>query len=300
MSNLTPTPADTYPDFLRRLWARKTVRFAGALAAVFLGVAAVAEVRQAAYRHRDRTPPWQQGELAHADRPPAWGGPWMGTDGLGRDVASRLAQGTRIAVRVGLLTSLIAIPLGVLLGALGGYFGGRVDDAVVWLYTTVASIPGLLLTMAIALVAGKGMTGVCLGIGLTTWVGLCRLVRVETMKQRHLSRVAAARALGAGHGRILIRHIFPQLAPLTALSFTLRFPAAVGTEVFLSFIGLGVQGEPSWGVMIQSARLRLWEGAWWELTFVTLAIFGLVLSLHVIGDALRDALDPRLRRETGV
>jgi peptide/nickel transport system permease protein len=107
--------------------------------------------------------------------------------------------------------------------------------------------------------------------------------------------VLAARALGFGPFRILFRHILPNVFHLVIITFSLRFPAAVSTEVFMSFLGIGVQGEPSWGVMIGNARLRLWQGVWWELTFVTVAILAVVLAFNWLGDALRDALDPRLR-----
>lgn len=219
----------------------------------------------------------------------------LGTDGLGRSVLMRLIQGTRIAFQVGLITSLIAIPIGVLLGALAGYFGGVVDRIIVWLYTTFASIPGLLFILAIAMVVGKGLTGVCLGIGLTTWVGLCRLIRAEVMKHRDQSYVIAAQALGYSRARILFRHIVPNVIHLVIINFTYRFPAAVNTEVILSFLGIGAQGEPSWGIMINNARLRLWHGVWWEMAAVTAAIFLIVLAFNLFGDALRDALDPRLR-----
>ncbi len=224
----------------------------------------------------------------------------FGTDNLGRDVGQRLIQGARIAFQVGVMTALIAIPLGLLLGLLAGYFGGWVDDLVVWLYSTVAAIPGLLFILAIALVVGKGLTGVYLGIGLTTWVGLCRLIRGETLKQREQTYVQAARAMGLGHARILFRHILPNVFHLVIITISLRFPAAVSTEVFLSFLGIGVQGEPSWGVMLGNARLRLWQGMWWELTFVTIAIFAVVLAFNLLGDALRDALDPRAASKSDV
>lgn len=219
----------------------------------------------------------------------------LGSDGLGRDVLQRLIQGTRIAYQVGIVTSLIAIPIGVILGCLAGYFGGRVDDFIVWLYSTFAAIPGLLFILAIAMVVGQGLLGVYLGIGLTMWVGLCRLIRGEVIKHKERAYVVAAQALGISHFKIIFRHILPNVFHVVIVTFTLRFPAAIGTEVFLSFLGIGVQGEPSWGIMISNARLRLWQGIWWEMAFVTATIFFIVLAFNLLGDALRDALDPRLR-----
>ncbi len=244
----------------------------------------------------DQTPFYQNTDLDNAYHPPS-AEHWMGTDALGRDVMHRLIQGMRIAYKVGIITALIAIPIGVFFGCLAGYFGGRVDDFVVWLYSTFASIPGLLFILAIAMVVGKGLLGVYLGIGLTTWVGLCRLIRGEVIKHKEQAYVQAAHALGFSWWRILFRHILPNVFHIIIVTFTLRFPAAVSTEVFMSFLGIGVQNEPSWGTMINSARMRLWQGIWWEMTFVTLAIFLLVLAFNLLGDALRDALDPRLRTD---
>ncbi len=245
------------------------------------------------YDFRDITPSYQKVNLDDAYQPPNMMH-WMGTDGLGRDVMARLIQGVRIAYMVGIITSLIAIPIGVFFGCLAGYFGGRVDDFIVWLYSTFASMPGLLFILAIAMIVGKGLLGIFLGIGLTTWVGICRLVRGEVIKHKEQTYVQAAKALGLSSGRIIARHILPNIMHVIIVTFTLRFPAAIGTEVFMSFLGIGVQGEPSWGLMINSARMRLWQGMWWEMTFVTLAVFLLVLAFNLFGDALRDALDPRL------
>jgi peptide/nickel transport system permease protein len=114
------------------------------------------------------------------------------------------------------------------------------------------------------------------------------------MKHKEKTYVQAARALGIGSGRIMFKHILPNILHIIIVTFTLRFPAAVGTEVIMSYLGIGVQNEPSWGVMIDAARMRLWQGMWWEMTFVTLALFLLVLAFNLLGDALRDALDPRL------
>ena len=221
----------------------------------------------------------------------------LGTDNLGRDVALRLVQGARIAFHVGVMTSLIAIPLGVLLGLLGGFYGGKIDSAVVWLCATVASMPGLLFILAISLVVGQGLLGIYLGIGFTTWVGVCRTIRAEVMKHRERAYVQAAKTLGYSDFRIMFRHILPNVAHIILIQFSIRFPSAVATEVFISFLGIGVQGEPSWGIMINNARLRLWQGVWWEMTFTTLAIFTLVLVFNHLADHLRDRLDPALRSE---
>ena len=273
---------------------RLSVKLCLAALALYLGAAIFGEVQYRVARARDVTPEYN---VVHADQrylPPSCEH-WMGTDNLGRSVALRLVQGTRIAFHVGVMTSLIAIPLGVLLGLLGGYFGGRTDDVVVWLCATVASMPGLLFILAISLVVGQGLLGIYLGIGLTTWVGVCRTIRAEVMKHREKAYVQAARVLGYSHTRIMFRHILPNVAYVILIQFSLRFPSAVSTEVFISFLGIGVQGEPPWGVMINNARLRLWQGVWWEMTFTTAAIFVLVLAFNHLADYLRDRLDPALR-----
>ena len=269
-----------------------------AVIAAYFALAVFGEVQYRLAQARDVTPSYN---VVHEDaryQPPSWSHP-MGTDNLGRDVALRLVQGSRIAFHVGIMTSLIAIPLGVLLGLLGGYFGGKMDSFVVWLCATVASMPGLLFILAISMVVGQGLLGIYLGIGLTTWVGVCRTIRAEVMKHKDRAYVQAARVMGYSHARIMFRHLLPNVAHMILIQFSVRFPSAVGTEVFISFLGIGVQGEPSWGVMINNARLRLWQGVWWEMTFVTAAIFILVLVFNHLADELRDILDPALRNERG-
>ena len=264
-----------------------------AVIAVYTALAVWGEVEYRVAKARDATPAYNVvDENRRYESPSFSSGHIMGTDNLGRDVFRRLVQGTRIAYHVGVMTSLIALPLGVLLGCLGGYFGGKTDAAVVWLCATVSSVPSLLLILAVAMVVGKGLAGVYWGIGLTTWVGVCRNIRAEVIKHRDRPYVQAARVLGYSNTRILFRHILPNVMHIVLISFSIRFPAAVGTEVFVSFLGIGVQGEPSWGVMLNNARLRLWQGVWWEMAFVTLAIFGLVLAFNVLADDLRDRLDP--------
>ena len=264
--------------------------------AVYAAAALFGEVQYRVARFCDVVPSYNVVDTEHRYEPPS-ARHWMGTDNLGRDVAQRLVQGTRIAFHVGIVTSLIAIPLGVLLGLLGGYCGGKVDSLVVWLCATVASMPGLLFILAISLVVGQGLLGIYMGIGLTTWVGTCRIIRAEVMKHRDRAYVQAAKTLGYSAARIMFRHILPNVAHIILIQFSIRFPSAVSTEVFISFLGIGVQGEPSWGVMINNARTRLWQGVWWEMAFTTLAIFVLVLAFNHIADHLRDRLDPALRSE---
>lgn len=278
----------------RKLRRQRIAMVCLAIIGLYAAVALYGEVEYRRHRIAQTTPAYQQQDIALQYQPPDLRH-WCGTDNLGRDVGLRLVQGARVAFHVGIVTSLIAIPIGLVLGLLAGYFGGRLDDVIVWLYSTFASIPSLLFILAIAMAVGKGLTGIFLGVGLTAWVPLCRLIRSEVMKHRGRAYVQAARALGFSHGRILFRHILPNVFHIVIVNFTLRFPAAVGTEVIMSFLGIGVQGEPSWGIMINNARTRLWQGVWWEMGAVTLALFLLVLAFNLFGDALRDALDPRLR-----
>lgn len=296
----------------RSLMARRLIRSCLWIIACFCLVALYGEVVYRYYQFADQTPSYSQVNLGERYLPPSifrhpfeGAGLWqglkilayrpLGTDNLGRDVLQRTIQGTRIAFLVGIVTSLIAIPIGVMLGCISGYFGKWVDDVIVWLYSTIESIPGLLFILAISMVVGKGILGVYLGIGLTTWVGLCRLLRAEVMKHRDRAYVMAARSLGYNSWRIIFRHILPNVFHIVIITFSIRFPAAIGTEVFMSFLGIGVQGEPSWGIMIGNARLRLWQGVWWEMAAVTAVILLVVLAFNLVGDTLRDALDPRLR-----
>lgn len=275
---------------------KPSVKLSLAVLAAFLFAAIFGEVQYRAARIRDVTPEYNRVDTSARYLPPS-AEHWLGTDNLGRSVALRLVQGSRIAFIVGVMTSLIAIPLGVVLGLLGGYFGGKTDSVVLWLCATVASMPGLLFILAISLVFGQGIPGIVMGVGLTTWVGVCRTIRAEVIKHRDRAYVQAAKVLGYSNFRIMFRHILPNVAHIILIQASIRFPSAVSTEVFISFLGIGIQGEPSWGVMINNARLRLWQGVWWEMAFTTLCIFLLVLSFNHLADYLRDRLDPALRNE---
>jgi peptide/nickel transport system permease protein len=219
----------------------------------------------------------------------------FGTDIFGRSVLAKVIRGTQIAMSVGLVTSLIAIPIGVILGALAGYFGGWVDDFITWLYTTFSSIPNIMLLISITMILGKGIFAVYVALGATSWVTLCRLIRGEVMKHKGREYVQAAEAIGGGHMRKLFKHILPNVTHIVIINTSLQFQFAIKSEVLLSFLGLGVQGEPSWGVMIDDAKLELARGVWWQLAGATIAMFLIVLAFNLLGDALRDALDPKLK-----
>lgn len=220
---------------------------------------------------------------------------FFGTDIFGRSVLTKVIRGTQVAMSVGLATSLIAIPIGVILGALAGYFGGWVDDFLTWLYTTFSSIPNIMLLISITMILGKGLFAVYVALGATSWVTLCRLIRGEVMKHKEREYVQAAGAIGGGHLRKLFLHILPNVTHIVIINTSLQFQVAIKSEVILSYLGLGVQGEPSWGTMIDDAKLELARGVWWQLAGATLAMFIIVLAFNILGDALRDALDPKLK-----
>ena len=303
-------------DTLTRLLRRKSACCALLLCLLYLGMAIFAE-GYGIYCSANRIEPvFEKRNLNERFEPPS-AKHWLGTDYLGRDVFLRAVFAAKTAVKVGVIASLISALVGVTLGMLAGYYGGRTDDLAVWIYSTFASMPSLLFILAFALLVSKGflypplerffallakglrtepgMLAVYLGIGLTGWVSLCRVVRAETMKLRDRQYIMAAKAMGLSDFRILTRHILPNLAHLIIVYFTMRFAFAVMTEVIVSYLGLGVQFEPSWGVMIADGQERLWRGIWWEVGGATAFMFILVLALNWLGDAVRDVLDPRLR-----
>jgi len=220
---------------------------------------------------------------------------WLGTDIFGRSVLAKIIKGTEVAMSVGFVVGLIAITIGVALGALAGYFGGVVDECIVWFYTTVASIPNVMLLIALTFILGKGILSVYIALGMTNWVELCRLIRGEVKRHKDREYVQAAAAIGASHWRKLMQHILPNVLHIVIIRFSLIFQFAIKSEVILSYLGLGVQDSPSWGVMIDDARIELLRGIWWQLTFATMAMFLVVLAFNILGDALRDALDPKLK-----
>ena len=219
----------------------------------------------------------------------------FGTDIFGRSVFLKTIKGAEIAMSVGLITAVIATIIGVFFGALAGYFGGKVDELIVWFYTTFSSIPYIMLLVAITFILGKGLTSVYLALGLTSWVNLCRLIRGEVIRHKDREYVHAATAIGGNDFRKLFIHILPNVFHIVIINFSLTFQTAIKSEVILSYLGLGVQGKPSWGTMIDDAKLELARDVWWQLAAATIAMLIVVWAFNTLGDAMRDALDPKLK-----
>jgi peptide/nickel transport system permease protein len=227
------------------------------------------------------------------------GAHWLGTDILGRDVLHLTLKGVRIALLIGGLTSLIVIPLALVLGISAGYFGGRIDDIVFFLMSVLASIPNLLLLIALIMALGRGPVQVCIAMGVTSWVSFCRVVRGESLKLRELDYIQAARALGVTELGIVWRHVLPNLMHLVVITFVLLFSGLVLSEAILAWLGIGIDG--SWGQMIDQARDELARDPIivWNLLAASTALFGLILAVNRLGDAVRDILDPRTLQEDG-
>ncbi len=224
----------------------------------------------------------------------------LGTDRIGKDVLLLSLKSIRTGVIVGLLTTLVAIPFALLLGLIAGYFGGWLDDAIQYVYTVLSAIPTVLFVAAFMVIFGNGLPQLCLAMGLASWTSLCRLLRAETLKLREADFVTAAKALGTPPWKILLRHILPNVLHVVLITTVLRFSSEVLAEAVLTYLGIGVGADTmSWGTMINDARAELTRDPviWWKLASAFLFMLGLVLPANILGDALRDALDPRLRTQ---
>jgi peptide/nickel transport system permease protein len=220
----------------------------------------------------------------------------LGTNNLGEDVLYNALKGVRTAFIIGIVPSVIAAVFAIILGLLAGYYGGWIDDTIQYVYQVLSSIPGILLLIAMLMVMERGIWQLCLALGVTSWVGLCRLIRGETLKVKNMEYIEAARALGASDLRLLFRHILPNVMYLVIIEMTLDFSSLVMSEAVLTYIGIGVEpGTGSWGRMIMMADRELANAIWWNLTAASASLFLLVLAFNLFADALRDALDPRLR-----
>jgi peptide/nickel transport system permease protein len=221
----------------------------------------------------------------------------LGADKWGRDVLQKTIKGTETSLFVGFAAALLAVLIGTLLGAFAGYYGGLADDLLNWLYSVFTSIPYLLLILTVAAVLGqKGSLTVVLILGLTGWTGIFRLVRAEYLKHRVREYVQAADAIGASHVRRMFVHILPNVSHVVLVQLSLHVVLFIKSEVVLSFLGFGVGVDTvSWGSMLAEAQSELLLGTWWQLAAATAAMAILVTAFSLFTDALRDALDPRLR-----
>jgi peptide/nickel transport system permease protein len=238
-------------------------------------------------------------DLAHHLQPPAWFGGLaahpLGTDMLGRDVLVRLLYGARISLLVGCVTVAIAAPVGVLVGLVAGYAGGRLGDVLMRLADIQLAIPTVLLTIAIVTVLGPGLQNVIISLAITGWPTYARLVRGETLVAIRQDYVEAARAVGMRPLRVMFRHVLRNVLTPAIVYATFAVADMIILEATLSFLGLGVPPRvATWGSMLNDGRVYL-ETAWWITAFPGLAIFLTVLGINLIGDHLRDRLDPRLR-----
>jgi len=229
--------------------------------------------------------------------PPTWGGEHpLGTDTLGRDVASRLLHGARVSLVVGFSAVLLAGVVGVVLGLVSGWYRGWLDDAVMRIGDVQLAFPVLVLAVGVLAVLGASLLNLILVLGVTGWITYARIVRGEVLTLRERDFVAAARALGASDAWIVGRHLLPNVLPPLTVVATFSVARTIIAEASLSFLGLGIPApEPSWGAMLDEGRNYITTG-WWLALFPGLAILLLVLGINLVGDWLRDVLDPRLER----
>ncbi len=239
----------------------------------------------------------------------------FGTDKVGQDVLYQVLKSVRTALVIGLVTTLVMLPLSIFLGVVAGYFRGWIDDLIQYLYTTLSSIPGVLLIAAAVLMmqvvidthphwfttaaerADLRLLALCFILGVTSWTGLCRLLRGETLKLRELEYIQAAQAFGVSDLRIIARHILPNLMHIVIIALVMDFSSLVLAEAVLSYVGIGVDPTMiSFGTMINNARLELAREpmVWWSLAAAFVFMFTLVLAANLLADAVRDAFDPRL------
>ena len=273
-----------------RSWMRAKVYVGGAIVLTLVVVGTAAPVLA------PHDPNAQQ--LRRTLLAPQWfgGTHFLGTDNLGRDVLSRIVYGARVSLLVAFAVVLISGLVGVTLGAVSGYFGGRIDFAIQKSVEVVWAFPPLLLAITILAFLGQGLLNLILALVAQRWIQYCRVVRGQALSLRTRDFVTATRALGAPDSVIIRRHILPNLIQISMVVGTFAMASAIISEASLSFLGLGVPPDiPTWGTMLADGRTYI-STAWWLALFPGLSIFVTVLGINLLGDALRDIFDPRLKR----
>jgi oligopeptide transport system permease protein len=220
----------------------------------------------------------------------------FGADRLGRDVLSKAIKGAQISILVGVSAAVLATFIGTILGAVAGFFGGKIGDLLEWVYNVFTAVPGILLIFAFAAVFGRGISSVVLILGLAGWTGIYRLMRAEFIKHATRDYVRAAEAVGASTSSRMFRHILPNVSHVVLVQLSILVVGFIKSEVILSYLGLGVGvDQVSWGTMLSEAQSELILGHWWQLAAATIFMAVFVTSFSLMTDALRDALDPKLR-----
>jgi peptide/nickel transport system permease protein len=281
------TAATPWRDFVARFAANRSA-MVGLVIIAMLCIVALFAPLLAPY-------PFAAQDLMSSLERPLAEGHLLGTDMFGRDILSRLIWGARVSLEVGVMVTSVGMAIGITVGCVAGYFGGRTDLVLANLINLVWGFPLVLVALLFVTVIGSGLTSVMIATGLVIWAGFARIVRGEVMALRQREFVVAAQALGRGNGWIICRHILPNIVGpvLVIASFTMA--VAVFIEATLSFLGLGAQPPtPSWGSMLNEGRAVMYR-AWWLATFPGIAIAVLVLGFNLLGDGLRDVLDPRMR-----
>jgi len=283
----------TLRSVLQAAWKLRMSVIGGVILLILVFIAAAAPILS------PYTP--EEGRTVDRLQPPIWqGGNWshpLGTDGIGRDYATRLMYGTRIALAVGLLATLLSGAIGIALGVMAGFFGGRIDAVISTLVNVMMTFPFILLALAVISVLGASFTNVVLVLGIGAWPIYTRVVKFEVERIKSLDYIHAGRVLGVSNLRLMARHIMPNLVNAIIVIGTVQVARLIISEAFLSFLGLGIQPPtPSWGYMLQESQAFMfsWSDIWLP-TLPGLAIFITALSINFVGDGLRDLMDPHQR-----
>jgi len=280
------------PSSLHRVWRLKWGLAAAVVMVLVIGSAAAApwiaphDPLTVDIRHRLAPPAWMAGGTAAHP---------LGTDQIGRDLLSRVIYGGRVSLVIGTAAVLVSSTIGVLLGLAAGYFAGRVDWTIMTLVNVMLTFPFVLLALAVIAVLGPSLINMIIVLGVADWPLYARVIRAETLAIREREFVLAGRALGMSHGRIVFGQILPNLISVIVVIATLQVARVIILESFLSFLGLGIQPPtPAWGNMLGEGRVYMLN-SWWIATFPGLAIFTTTLAINLMGNALRDWLDPHMK-----